>query len=205
MPNPDGLLGGQALGIRREVVHTPGRARAHGLRIEDAHVCAVALAEVATSSEPEHLGRLTSQLANRVLEGHHLPFTHPRTQQVRGQGCIAELVDVRSGVRETQRHVVVREQVRHRIDVVVGDIRAEPGLEVFGDGQLAHHVEGAAPALACQIIDPTALQLGEHHRLRDFEGVPTWPHVGVLEVGGGAGTPVRIAVRGEARLTVALQ
>ena len=74
----------------------------------------------------------------------HAAIAHPGAEQVGRERRVAQLVDVRAGVRQTQRDAVVREQVPDRIGVVVGDVGAEARGEVLGDGDLAHHVERAA-------------------------------------------------------------
>ncbi len=126
-------------------------------------------------------------------------------QQIGGERCVAQLVDVRTRVREAERHVVVGEQMRDRVDVVVGDVRAEASTEILVDGQLAQHVERAAPALGREIADAAPDQFGKPIGLGHLEGLPPRLHRRLLEVGGRPRPPLRIAVRGDARITITLQ
>ena len=125
-------------------------------RIEHAHVGPVALTQVPAPHEAEHVGGLACEFAHRLLERHDLTLAHPLPQQVGGQRRVAQLVDVRTRVGQSERHVVVREQVRDRVDVVVGDVRAEAGLQILGDRHLAQHVERAASALGREVAHPAA-------------------------------------------------
>ena len=186
VPHAGRLLGGEAFGVGREVAHALRGPGAHRLRIEDAHIGPVALAQVAAAHEAEHVGRLAGELAHRVLERHQLPLAHPCAEQVGGQRRVAQLVDVRAGVGEAERHVLVREQVPDRLDVVVGDVGAKARREILGDRQLAHHVERAAAALARELAHPPALQLREPLRLGDLERLPARLHRRLLQVGRGA-------------------
>ena len=128
---PVGFLGGEPLGVGREVAHAAGRPGADGRRVEHAHVGPVAFAHVAAAVEAEHVGRFAGQLAYGVLERHDRSFAHPGAEQVGGQRRVAQLVDVRAGVGQAERDVLVGEQMRDRVDLVVGDVRTEAGVEVL--------------------------------------------------------------------------
>ena len=149
VPDAGGLLGGQALRVGGKVAHAARRPGADGGRIEDAHVGRVALAQVAAPHEAEHVGGLAGELAHRVLERHHLALAHPRAEQVGGERRVAQLVDVRARVGESEHDVVVHEEPTDVADVVVGDVRAKARREIFLDRDLAHDVERAcSPAHA---------------------------------------------------------
>ena len=123
---------------------------------------------------------------------------HPGAEQIGGQRCVAQLVDVRAGIGEAEGHVVVREQVGDLVWIVVGDVGAEPGREVLRHRHLAHDVERGAAALTREVPHPAADELGEPVGLRDLEGVPPGSHRRVLEIGCREGPPLRIAVGSDA-------
>ncbi len=104
---------------------------------------------------------------------------------------------MRTRVGKTKYYVVVHEQPSDLVDVVVRDVRAETGREVFRHRDLAHQVERTAAALACDLGHAPAFELGERCRLGDLERVPPGTHRRFLEVGCGLRSPRRIAVRRE--------
>src|SRR5262249_58670946 len=114
--------GGNALRAGWEAASAQQRAGAHGVRAEHAPVGPAPLAEVAAAHDPEDVGRLPGQLPHRPLEGHDLPLPYPGPEQVGREGRVAELIDVRAGVGETEGHVLVGEELADLLDVVVGAV-----------------------------------------------------------------------------------
>ena len=100
-------------------------------------------------------------LRTRVLERHDLAVAHPCAEQVGGQRRVAQLVDVRARVREPERHVVVREQVAHGVDVVVGDVGTKRVRRSSATASSHITSSGRAAAFACELGHAPALQLGE--------------------------------------------
>ena len=198
--HPGRLLGGQPLAVGREVAHAAHRARADRLpdRTRTRRPSSPRAGSRGATNPNMSAG---SPLSLRTARSSGMT-PRSRTQlpeQVGGQRRVAQLADVRAGVGEAQRHLLVGEQVAHRRGVVVGDVDAEPRLEVLGERELAHHVERTAAALARELVDPPALQLGEPLGLGDLARLPARLHRRLLEVGGRARPPGGIAVRGDAR------
>ena len=201
MPQPGRLLGRESLGVGGKVAHAfrgPGPDRGG---VEHTHVGPVALAQITPSHETEDVGRLARELAHGRFERHHRAIAHPSSEEVRRQRRVAQLVDVRAGVGEAEHDLLVRKQPAYIADIVVGDVRTKARAEIFGDRDLAHHVERAAAALAREVADASPLQFGELLRLRDFEGVPPRLHRRFFEIGGceRRATPDRDMRRGERR------
>ena len=71
---------------------------------------------------------------------HDAAVAHPVAEQVGGLRRVAQLADVRAGVGEPERAVLVDEQLGHAVLVVVGEDRAHAQLEV---GLVEREVEQA--------------------------------------------------------------
>jgi len=105
------LFGSESFGVGRKVAYAARRAGADRLGIEHAHVRPAALAQIAAPHEPEHVSWFTGQLPHGRFERQHGALTDPCAQQVCRQGCVAELVDVRTRVRKTEHGRGMAEQL----------------------------------------------------------------------------------------------
>ena len=142
--HPDGLVGGEPLGVGREVAHPRHRSRRDRRRVEDRDVGPRARAQVAAVGEPEDVGLLAAQLAHGLLDRHHAAVAHPVAEEVGGLGRVAELAGMGAGVGEPERAVLVDEQIGDAVLVVVGDDRAHPQRE---PGLVEREVEQAVERL----------------------------------------------------------
>ena len=179
-----------------------GRARRHRCRVEDAHVTPIALPEVAPANEPEHVGWFAGQLSDGPLERHDPALTDPVPEQVGRERRVAQLADVGAGVGEAEDNSLVGEQLGHARRLVVGDVDAEPGGQVFADRHLTDDIERVTATLPGQGVDPTTLQLGEPLGLGDLAGFPARFHRLLLEVCRRPGPPRGIAVGSDAGVAI---
>ena len=124
--HPDRLVGGEALGVGREVAHPPHRPGCHRRRVEDRDVGPHPRPQVAAVGEPEDVGLPTAELADGLLHRHHALVAHPLAEQVGGLGHVAELARVRAGVGEAEHDVLLDQEIGDALLVVVGDHRADP-------------------------------------------------------------------------------
>ena len=93
--------------------------------IEHAHVGPVALAQVAAPHEAEHVGRLAGELAHRRLERH---APRSRTQvpsRSVGSGASHSWSTCAPASESPSATCSCVSRSAHRVDVVVGDVRAE--------------------------------------------------------------------------------
>ncbi len=141
MAQADGFLGGEAFAVGGEVAHPPDGPGSDRRGIEHGEVGPPAFAHVAAVDEPEHVGGLAGELAHRAFDRHHLTVAHPPAEEVERQRSVAQLTDVRAGIGEPERDLRVGQEVTYRAVVVVGDVDAKAGVQVFGQRDLADHVE----------------------------------------------------------------
>ena len=132
--------------------------------------------------------------------GIDLALAHPGAEQVGRQRRVAELADVRAGVREPERDLLVGEQVasprrRRRWRCRCGSASARSSATATSQMTSS----GLQPRSRGELVDPPALRARGSASDSETSHVSQRGLIGdLLEVGGGPGPPGRIAVRGDA-------
>ena len=198
---PIGLLGGEPLAVGGEVAHAPGRAgcRPSADRTRTRRPSSPR-AGSRDRTKPNMSAGSPVSLRTACSSGMTCAVAHPRAEQVGRQRRVAQLVDVGARVGEPERHVVVGEQVAHRVDVVVGDVGPKARREVLGDAPArTSRRAGRSRARVARSLTRRPCSSGNRCRLGDLERLPARLHRRLLQVGRRPGPPLRIAVRGDAR------
>ena len=68
-------------------------------------------------------------------------------QQVRGEDGVAQLARVGAGVGQAEQQPVVAQHLGELVVVGIGKHHAEPGTQVVGERDVAHHVQRVHAAL----------------------------------------------------------
>ena len=172
MSHAHGLIGGEALGISREVAHAAQRAGRDRRRVEHHDVRRETRAELTAVGEPEQVGLHLRQLVDGVLERQHALLPHPLAEEVGGEWRVAQLTDMGAGVGQSECAPFGLQQRGDAGLVVVGQNGPHPQAQVgFVEGKVEKHVERVA---SVEDVDQLlADQLGMHGRLHDLERVPT--------------------------------
>ena len=110
VPHAHRLVGREPLGVGREVAHPADRARCDGVGVEHDHVSPRARPQVPAVGDAEQVGLHAGELAHGTLHRHHPAVAHPAAEEVGRLGRVAQLADVRAGVRESERAVLFTEQ-----------------------------------------------------------------------------------------------
>src|SRR5216683_789119 len=115
----------------REIIRPLLRAQPDRFGIEQNHVGVEAGNDPSLVREAEKRGRLRSQSLNGALERKHVPLFHPFMQQIRRDSGVAQLVDMRTRVRQPDHYVRQLNRLGQQIEVGVASGEEEPGLEVL--------------------------------------------------------------------------
>src|ERR1700737_2683724 len=88
-----------------EIIRPLLRAQSDRVGIEQNHVGVETSGDAPLVREAEERGRLRSQPLNGALERKDVPLIHPFMQQIRRDSGVAQLVDMRSRVRQPDHYV----------------------------------------------------------------------------------------------------
>ena len=120
------------------------RAAAHGGRVEQQKIGRQAHTQQPTVGHAEHAGRVRGEPAHRFAHAHHAALASPVPEQVQAEAGVVEEGEVGAGVAQADDAVRVVQHAADRLFVAVEQLRGEDGAQVFGDGQVEHHVERVA-------------------------------------------------------------
>ena len=122
----------QPVGAAGEVADPLERAGADRVGIERDEVGVEARLDAAPSVDPEHVGRVTGQPPDRLLQREHAEVAAPVAEQPGRVVRVAELAGVRAGVGQPEQQVRVLQQLGDLLVVVVHHRDAELRLEALG-------------------------------------------------------------------------
>ncbi len=91
----------EALGAGGKIVDHPGQSGTHARGVDDVEIGHEALAQKPAVEKAPGAGRLEAELPNRLLERDGLAVAHPVGQQMRGNRRVADLRNVRTGIRRS--------------------------------------------------------------------------------------------------------
>ena len=148
MAEPARGVGDEALAPGGEVGDAVQRAGIERGELEHGDVGSVADAQVAAAVEGGHVGELPRELADALLQRHHVTITHPEREEVEREVRVAHLVDVCTGVGEPEHAAVAAQELLDDGSVVVREHDAEARVEVVGECDVDRSVERVDAPLA---------------------------------------------------------
>jgi len=129
--------------------------RIDGVGIEEHQVRSQALGDAPAVLDAEEARRHRREQTYTLLERERFALAHPVCQQVGGITGVAEHVDVRTAVAQSDEKAPVLEKIPHALDLEVGDFGVEQNAGV-GDRQVEHRIQSADAAGAAEVCDTAA-------------------------------------------------
>src|SRR5712692_4176986 len=123
-----------------EIIRPLLRAQSDRFGIEQNHIGVKTGGDASLAREAEKRGRLRSQPLNGALERKDVPLIHPLMQQIGRNSRVAQLVDMRTRVRQPDHNVRQLNRLGQQIEVGVASGEHETGLEVFLDSEVEYRV-----------------------------------------------------------------
>jgi len=150
----------RARATARQIADAARRRDANRRGVEQQQVGTGAASDPAAVRDAIEPGLMAGQAPHPFDQVEGAAFAHPMSQEVEPEPGIAEIDEVRAGIRQRDDTGLVLDQ---RLDAVIDSIEEaadEPGVEVFFKSEIEQHVERIAPGFARDIRDRPVGQRG---------------------------------------------